>query len=178
MTKGKKGILIFLVVVVSILVLLIAVISGNGSKPEGQEVAVAKPEVQKYVLPDRDVFLNYVKEHFKQTVESDILVLDTILTDPVDIEVREYKLDGGGKPDIALTAYVKEMALGKQGEIITQTILFITLDWIMGQGFEPQKQFIMPSCSIMRREQDNKVRVFGRSTYDPNTNSIDWEPAK
>jgi hypothetical protein len=128
------------------------------------------------------VFLNYVKEQFKQTVDSGILELDTILIDPVDIEVREYKLDSGDKPDIALTAYVKEMRVGQQGALISQAILAITLDWIMKQGFEPQKQWIMPSCSVMRREQGDTgqamVRVFGRSSYDPNTDSIDWSPAK
>jgi hypothetical protein len=150
-------------------------------EPEPVETKDTTAE-QKYILPDQEVFLNYVKEQFKQTVDSGNLVLDTILIDPVEIEIREYKLDSGGKPDIALTAYVKEMKVGQQGELVSHAILLITLDWIMKQGFEPKKQWIMPSCSVMRREQGDTgqamARVFGRSLYDPNTDSIDWSPAK
>jgi hypothetical protein len=173
------------IVAVIILVIIIAI---PDSKPKSVEVPsektveAAQPVEQKYILPDQEVFLNYVKEQFKQTVDSGILELDTILIDPVDIEVREYELDNNGKPSIGLTAWVQEMELGQQGELITHAILLITLDWIIGQGFEPQKDWIMPSCSIMRREPGTTgqamVRVFGRSMYDPNTDSIDWSPAK
>jgi hypothetical protein len=170
------------IVAVIILVIIIAI---PDSKPKSVEVPSEKTveaAEQKYILPDQEVFLNYVKEQFKQTVDSGILELDTILIDPVDIEVREYELDNNGKPSIGLTAWVQEMTVGQQGELVTHAILLITLDWIMKQGFEPKEQWIMPSCSVMRREQGDTgqamVRVFGRSLYDPNTDSIDWSPAK
>jgi len=189
MTLKTRKILLVVILGVFALCILIGVLSDGDDKPTESPSQVAaqpaetpKPEAPKYALPDQGVFLDYVKGQFKQTVDTDILVLDTILTDPVDIEAREYKLDSGGKPDIALTAYVKEMQVGQQGALVSQAILAIVLDWLIKQGFEPQKQWIMPSCSVMMREQgatgQATVRVFGRSDYDPNTDTIDWSPAK
>jgi hypothetical protein len=177
--------LIIVIVVFAVIGLFGALLD---SKPKSTEAPVqvavetVQPIEQKYVLPDQEVFLNYVKEQFYLMIDSEVLILDTILIDPVEIEAREYKLSSTGKPDISLTAYVKEMELGLQGSEITSAIVMIALKWIIEQGFEPQKEWIMPICSIMRRESgatgQNMVRVFGRSSYNPNTDSIDWSPAK
>ncbi|MDR3138410.1 MAG: hypothetical protein LBT95_01920 [Treponema sp.] len=184
---SKKNLKV-LIIVIAVFVALGLFGALSDSEPKSAEAPVevaaeaVQPIEQKYVLPDQDVFLNYVKEQFYLMTDSGALDLDTILIDPVEIEVRKYELNSTGTPDISLTAYVKEMELGLQGREITSAIVLITLKWLIEQGFEPQKEWIMPICSIMRRESgvtgQDMVRVFGRSIYDFNTDSIDWSPAR
>jgi hypothetical protein len=183
--KSVKKRWVTILIVAFVIIGIFAAISDDKPKtevPAQEAVEVTQTTEPTYSLPDQGEFLNYVKEQFNSIVASGTLDLDTILIDPVEIEVREYKLNSSGKPDISMTAWVKEMTLGVQGNEITATIVKITLKWVTEQGFNPQKDWIMPICSIMRREYDDNdqamVRVFGRSTYDPNTDSIDWSPAK
>ena len=166
MVIGKK-LLVVLVSVFAIAALFSACVTGSSGNSNNS-------------LPEQEVFLSYLKEQFKNTVSSRALVLNTASANPVEIEVREYRLDNKKKPVIDLTARVQEAALGQQGSEITSAIVKITMNWLAGQGYDLQKEKIIPICTIIQGNTNQamvSVRVIGRSNYDPDTNSIVWHLA-
>ena len=147
--KGSRKALMIVGIISVVLLILIAIISGTDTETTETEV-IAQIEEVGYELPSEDVFVKYLMDRFNSLVDD--LELDTILIEPVELEVREYKLNSRSRPDIALTAYIKETPLALRASDISGVMVLITLEWLAEQGFNPHNEWIMPICSIMRRE--------------------------
>jgi hypothetical protein len=134
-----------------------------------------------FVLPSEADFLADITSRFYENYSAGEFTIDTILARPVEFEISRFELNANGRPVIGLWANVSEYYAGAvTGAIITTEAVFVVLEWLIEQGFNPHRDWLMPSATVRMAEigatGQRMWRVWGTSSYNFNTDTINWYP--
>lgn len=132
------------------------------TKPAEAPPPVVKP------MPDKAKLDQYVKKALDKKIDGEFR-LGTRVTN------YEYQM-------IQVDAKIYDIEISEAAEGITRTIVQLTLDWLMQNGFEPQdEEFIVVSDLLFDDKSPSGkplTYTWGYSRYSPALDEIMWVPVK